>query len=553
MKTMKVKDYFWQEKRLLTIIFLSGTICSLCMSLIQVLQGALLDTLLQTPSLPVILRQIAWFLLVVALIQGLRYIKRYYTRRFANRISVSMRALCYHNLLSEGVDLNNQKKDGDMITRILQDVDLCAEGMRKVLTEVFDTGMLLLSYLIAMIAYDVTLAFLSILFVPIACIIAALLKQRVFALTKDARSASSQQADLTIRQLSHAMYFRIAGCEKRNLEEYCQGQERLFQKNVKLSLVEAVMSPIYQIISMLGILMIFLIGGTYVIKGSWTIGSFTAFLSIFIIFAQKASKAAQLVNIVQKAIISWHRIEPYLILKAGEFHEDAPMHGYMLCVDHLYFAYPNQPPLLKDVCFTLHKGELIGVCGGIASGKSTLLQILANLFPYEGSISLDGYEIQQSDYVCSYMGHAPALFSQSMEANITWGGERDLLEVLQLAQLEEVLQDRSLQDEVGNEGSRFSDGQRKRIALARALYAPTDFVLLDDPFSALDPKTQDQLLIALQAWRKKGILLCTHRVELFPRMDRLLFIRSDHHVITGTHQELYEREIEYRRMVDANA
>lgn len=553
MKTMKVKDYFWQEKRLVSIIFLSGTICSLSMSLINVMQGALLDTLLQEPAFLVIARQIAWFLLIVALIQGLRYIKRYYTRRFANRISVAMRGLCYHNMLAEKMDMGKQKKDGDMITRILQDVDLCAEGMRKVLTEVFDTGMLLLSYLFAMIAYDASLAVLSILFVPIACIIAALLKQRVFAYTKDARSASSQQADLTIRQLSHALYFRIAGCEKRNLEEYCQGQELLFQKSVKVSLVEAIMSPIYQIISMLGILMIFVIGGSYVIEGSWTIGAFTAFLSIFIIFAQKASKAAQLVNIVQKAIISWHRIEPYLILQDVQFHAATPKHGTTLCVDHLQFAYPNHPTLLEDVCFTLRKGELIGICGGIASGKSTLLQVIANIFPYEGSIYLDGCKVQNEDYVCSYMGHAPALFSHSMEENITWGEQGDLKKILELAQLQEVLQDRSLKDEVGNEGSRFSDGQRKRIALARALYAPTDFVLLDDPFSALDPKTQDHLFVALQAWKEKGILLSTHRVELFPRMDQLLFIRSDHHVVSGTHQELYEREIEYRRMVDANA
>lgn len=553
MKKRNVRDYLWKEKRLLSIVVISGTICSLFMSMINVLQGKLLDVLLTSPTLQAILMQIAVFLLVVIGIQGLRYIKRYYTRRFANRVSVDMRTLCYHNMLKEPVEVMEHEQDGDMITRILQDVDLCAEGMRKVLTEVFDTGLLLLSYLAAMLAYDVPLGFLSILFVPIACIIAAILKQRVFAYTKQARLAASTAADLTINQVSHALYFRIAGCEARNLEAYRQSQEDLFAKNCKTALIEVVMSPIYQIISMLGVLLIFVMGGGYVMEGSWTIGSFTAFLSIFIIFAQKASKAAQLVNIVQKAIISWRRIEPYLLVSDTQFTSPTPLQGTHLSVEHLTFAYPNCAPLFQDVSFALQKGELVGVCGGIACGKSTLLQLLCQLYAYDGVMKLDEHIIQAEDYLCSYMGHAPSLFSESMRDNITWQTPGDLDEIIQLSQLASVLQVRSLEDEVGNEGSRFSDGQRKRIALARALFAPTDFVLLDDPFSALDPRTQDQLFEALQTWRNKGILLTTHRVELFPRMDRILFIRGDHSIVEGTHATLYEQESEYRRMVDANA
>ena len=550
----KISSYFFMEKKLIAAIFITGTLCSLFMVSVNIEQGRLLDALLDHRSFFGLMMQALFFIAIVSIIQILRLLKRYYTRRFANRTTLHMRSIMFSQMIADPLAEMEKNESGDMITKILSDVDLCAEGMRKVMTEVFDTGMLIISYLFGLLMYDVRCTLWACLCIPVASFLATMMKGYVEKKTAIYRKASSDNANLTIEQCSNVLLFRANSVEKRAKQEYYHSLEDLKKKAVLVAVLENALTPFYQIISMIGILVIIVMGGRYVIDGSWTFGDFTAYISIYVLLADKASKAAKIFNITQKAQVSWMRVKEYM-------KEDVVFHENGQCawvkemrVEHLSFAYPNGETIIKDMNFTLKKGELAGLCSPIAKGKSTLLLALLGQYPYEGNIYFDTQEARclKADQLIGYMGHHAYLMSDTIQENIEMGREGNLQNALKDAQFEEDLAKMADREktEAGSGGSALSNGQQQRLALARALYSKTNFLLLDDPFAALDENTTLEIMHNLsENHQDSGILISTHKVQLMPMFDWIIVLEEDGSYQKGTHEELLKKSATYRKLM----
>lgn len=550
----KIKSYFYMEKKLILAIVITGTLCSLFMVSINVEQGRLLDVLLEHRSLSALIAQSFIFIAIVSAIQILRLLKRYYTRRFANRTTLHMRSIMFSQMIAEPLAEMEKNESGDMITKILGDVDLCAEGMRKVMTEVFDTGMLIISYFFGLLMYDVKCTLLACLCIPVASFLATLMKGYVEKKTAIYRKASSDMANLTIEQCSNVLLFRANSVEDRAKRRYYHSLEDLKKKAVLVAVLENALTPFYQIISMIGILVILVMGGQYVIDGNWSLGDFTAYISIYVLLADKASKAAKIFNITQKAQVSWMRVKEYM-------KDNVMLHQNKQCawvnemrVEHLYFAYPNGDWIIKDMNFTLRKGEIVGLCSPIAYGKSTLLLALLGQYPYEGNIYFDMQEGRslKADQLIGYMGHHPYLMSDSILENIKMGRDGDLRKALEDAQFEEDLANMADREktEAGSGGSALSNGQQQRLALARALFSKTNFLLLDDPFAALDERTTLQIMHNLREhYHDSGILISTHKMQLMPLFDWIIVLEENGSYQIGTHEELLKKSPTYRTLV----
>lgn len=549
----KISSYFYKEKLLVFWIVVTGTLCSLFMVSVNVAQGRLLDTLLEYEHVDELIRSAVVFVLIVSLIQLLRLIKRYYTRRFANRTAFSMRKIMFTQMILEPLDKIEQSQSGDHITRMLSDVDLCAEGMRKVMTEVFDTGMLIISYFGGMLMYDVKLSLIASLCIPLASLMATLMKRFVEKKTSIYREASSYNANLTLEQCSHILLYRTHSMEDKAQKEYERVQQDLKKKAFSVAMLENALIPIYQILSMSGIVIVILIGGQYVISKSWSIGDFTAYLAIYALLADKASKAAKVFNITQKAKVSWQRVKQYMKHETLMLPNDADCQAETMQVKNLCFTYPNaNEPVFQNISFELKKGEIMGVCSLVAQGKSTLLLSLLQEYPYEGTILFDHEEkcASCSSNLLSYMGHDPYLMSDTIQENIEMGRKGNMKEALADACFEEDLMKMPKKEKtsVGSSGMAMSNGQQQRIALARALYRTTCFMLLDDLFAALDEKTGDEVFDNLRKHHKnQGILLTTHKTGILRKCDRILCLENGSYQI-GTHDELMKTCATYQQL-----
>jgi ABC-type multidrug transport system fused ATPase/permease subunit len=455
--------------------------------------------------------------------------------------------MIYNNIMHKSTEELDNENTGNLMTRAISDVDLCVEGMRKFTTEIFDTGVLMTSYLVALLAYDAKITLLSIIFIPVAMLLAEKLKSVIYKYSITFRTKSSEVAGATYDAIENAVLYRVNGVESRNREKYECDLEDLKNKGIKANILENSMQPIYKAIAMLGVFLVIYFGGTKVINGGWTVGMFSTYIVMFTVMAGKASKAAKLFNSVQKSQISWKRSKPYLSeYESKDAASDILMEAIELSVQNLSFRYPSgSNNIIENISFAAKQGEIIGITGPIASGKSTLGVSLLGLYQYTGSIRIDGRELRDySEYersqMIAYMGHRPQLLSDTIYNNITLGNGLDISSVLEDVCFDTDLMAMPKRENtlVGNGGIRLSGGQQARIALARTLINKNKIIILDDPFSAVDMKTEERIIENLRThYSDSIIIIISHRLSVFSKINRIILLHSAG-AEYGTHEQL---------------
>ncbi len=544
----KIINYWKNEKFVVFCIIAFGITCNSLVVLGPIYQGKLIDAILREDPLNAVLMLSATYVGVILFVQLLRYFKRFYIRRFANINIAKMRLIIFNNIMHKSLADLDDDSVGNLMTRAISDVDLCVEGMRKFTTEVFDTGVVMFTYLIALLIYDVKLTLYAIVFVPVAMFLAEKLKNIIYKYSIAYRKKTSAIAELTLDAIDNSMLYRISGMEIQNSSRYTVELNDLQEKAIKANVLENSMQPIYSVIAMLGIVTIIYMGGLKVIAGTWTVGVFATYIAIFAAIGVRASKAAKLFNSVQKSQISWQRIKPLL----GEYIDESVLRSaadtnVSLAVTHLTFSYQtDSEPILKDLSFELKVNQILGITGPIASGKSTLGISLLGFYPYLGSIRINNkelrdYEKNERSELIAYLGHKPQLLSDTIYNNITLGNPGDISAVLKDVCFEQDLETMPEGENtwVGSGGVRLSGGQQARIALARTLYSSHKILILDDPFSAVDMATEEKIIHHLKAhYSDRCILLISHRLAIFNRIDQVLLLHNDLSYELGSHDDL---------------
>ena len=566
----RVATYFRQGAWALAIVTVSGIVYNAGLALGPWLEGLMVQCLLDiaagTAGVQDMAVLAASYLVAIVVVQGMRAVKRFYVRRFANDTARSMRGTLYNNIVHTPRAELVGASSGALMTKAVSDVDAAVEGMRKVTTEVFDTGVAMVAYLGLLLTLDWRLAILSCLFTPPAYWLAGYLKTRVYHANQLSKASAGRLNDATMDQVENALLYRhhgLAQVRRAGYERHLDDYERCA---TRAGIWESVMMPIYQTVSMVGVVAIVWLGARNVAGtgwASWDIASFTAFLSCFARFATKASHCAKLFNAVQKAQVSWARVKP--LLKPRVEWDEAPVRTLgaddALVMSGAGLAYPGEGAFaLRGVDLVARPGQVIGVTGPVASGKSTLGKLFLCERPYEGGVKLGGRELgQMSAWELSrtvgYLGHDPELLSDTVAANICLGEDLDVQAALRLVRLDEEVaaMPQGEQTLVGAGGVRLSGGQQARLALARTLARPRPLYVLDDPFSAVDPTTERQIMEGLRQGAKDSIIiLISHRLTRFPQLDQVIWMEGGQARVS-THEALMQDCPAYRELFEKQA
>lgn len=550
----RLSSYFKQETGILAVITVTGILYNLGMIAGPWFEGKLAqylcDIIAGTRQWTAMVWLALAYVAAILFVQGTRYLKRLYVRKFGNNINRSMKQALYRSLIHMDRQELESESVGAIMTRAVADVDACEGGMRKFTTEVFDTGVVMVAYLGMLLYYDWRLTLISMLFPPFAYIIAERMKKVVSTSAAKYKESAGRLNGATLDRIDNAVTYRVYGQEESQNLRYEDCLRDYEKKAVYANIWENTMQPLYQIISMMGAVCILWFGAKNVLGNGWTswdIAAFTTYLSCFTKLATKSSRAAKLFNAVQKAQVSWERIKPFM----REIPEDQPAvkrEPARFTVSHLSFSYPSGKEILKDISFTADPGEIIGVTGPVACGKSTLGKVLLHEYPYTGSIQFGGRELE--DGVTGYMGHQPELLSGSIKENILLGEQKDVLRYLNAVCMEEEVQrmPEGIHTAIGNGGIRLSGGQQARLALARTLCHKKPVIVLDDPFSAVDQKTEREIMRNLKAMTiDRIVIILSHRLTLFPQMSQVFWM-EDGKLTISDHEHLMTECPEYARL-----
>lgn len=556
--TDRVSYYFKSQWNILLIITISGLIYNLGLLAGPWFEGRMTGCLVNIlggkSTFTDMLILVICYVIAIAVVQISRYIKRFYVRRFANNVNKNMKEVLYNSLVHKSRPQSQEEGAGDILTKAILDVDDCAEGMRKFTTEIFDTGVALAAYAGMLLFYDWRLGLICMIFPPISYIIAEKMKAVVQKTGAEYKVQSGRLSAATLERAENAVTYRVYGCEQERKQAYEDNLTAYEKSAVRANIWGTAFPPIYKVIALAGVIFILYFGSRNVLGTGWKewdIAILATYVSCFAKLSKKSSHAAKLFNAVHKAQVSWKRIKP---LMKHENYEDADnsVKCDSLEVKGLTFAYPGGHDIFENVTFEAEKGDIIGVTGSVACGKSTLGKVFLCEYPYKGSIKIAGNELSEHDDakkagLAAYLGHDPELFNDTIRNNILMGDDEDVAKLLKAVCFDKEVNDmENGQDTyVGNTGVRLSGGQAQRLALARTLCHKKPLIILDDPFSALDKDTEREVFANIKEYTKDCIvILISHRLYLFPQMDKVIWMENGK-TIAGTHDEIMNKCPQY--------
>ena len=345
--------------------------------------------------------------------------------------------------------------------------------------------------------------------------------------------------------------------EKAMLRYFAHNSEEYRKNAVGLAKVESIYFPSMGLMIGLSTLLAIMIGGFYVIYGrhNTDIGTITEFVIYITMLTFPVSAIGWVASIIQRASASQKRLNEFLDTKTLIRNPDTPVHPVLqgnISFRHLDFTYPNTGiHALKDFTLDIKKGEKVVIIGRTGSGKTTLAQLFLRMYdPGQGAILIDGTDIRQMDLQdlrrqISYVPQDTFLFSDTVAGNIQFGlAQPDQDRVQKAARYANVDKEidgfaQRYQTMIGERGVTLSGGQKQRISIARGLAKEPEIVVFDDCLSAVDAKTEKEILANLYQYLKdKTAIIITHRIFSLLDFDRIVVLEEGRIVESGTHAEL---------------
>ncbi|MCL2834765.1 MAG: ABC transporter ATP-binding protein/permease [Treponema sp.] len=515
------------------------------------------------------------FLGFTLIFQLARYFKRFYMRVITNLMNCDIRAGLLSSLFNMPMSELGQEKVGDMMSRMIGDVEQVSASVQTTITEMWDTALLMISYFVACMVYSPKITLLASIPIPVVIFLAQIIRTPLYKLSQKSRKAASGINVHLQHNVSGIALLRLFGLETAGSGKFEKLLDEQLKWNISFSALQGGAAPMYILLATCGIILVVGLGGEYVVGGKWTIGMFTAYLSMFTAMAVRTNSAGRVMNTWHGAKASWDRICEKLSTLGAEKNSrqvlvsshdnglqiNAPQKSEpVLEVKSLSFRYPfTDENCLTDISFTAEKGEIVGVTGPVGSGKSALAAALSGLYPCSGVVNINGIPLNMlgdtRSSIITYMDSEQFVFSDNVTFNVTLdraGG--DIFKALSLASMNYDISvfENGMDTRLMERGVRISGGQRQRISLARAWYGDSKILLLDDPFSAIDVMMEKKIMENIRAGiGGRIVILFSHRLSTFDLTDEVLVIEKGRVSQAGTHDELLNREGLYRTIYQA--
>lgn len=508
---------------------------------------------------------IALLIVIAVMVYLLRYVWRVLLFGASYQLAIELREDFYRQLSRQHPAFYLRHRTGDLIARATNDVDRVVFAAGEGVLTLVDSLVMGCAVLIVMstqISWQLTL--LSLLPMPIMALAIKRNGEVLHERFRVAQAAFSSLNDRTQESLTSIRMIKAFGLEDRQSAQFAADAADTGAKNMRVARIDARFDPtIYLAIGTANLLAIG--GGSWmVLQGSMTLGQLTSFVMYLGLMIWPMLALAWMFNIVERGSAAYARIRTML--------EEAPVvndgrepaaegRGVLSFAVHK-FIYPQaNRAALEKVNFTLQPGQRLGICGPTGSGKSTILALLQRHFDVtEGDIRfhnvpLTRLQLDSWRARLAVVNQTPFLFSDTVARNIALGKpEATQAQIEHVARLACVHEDilrlpQGYNTEVGERGVMLSGGQKQRISIARALLLEAEILILDDALSAVDGRTEHQILHNLSQWGEgRTLIICAHRLSALTEASEILVMQHGHVAQRGRHEALSAQPGWYRDM-----
>lgn len=470
-------------------------------------------------------------------------------------VQKELRVKLLRNNLRKKIPFYAHFRTGDIITRSSEDVTTIGDMMGFGMFALMNSTLLMsvsLYMMVTTISLPLTIA--AVLPLPI---LSYLVYKWGFDLEEEynkAQNAVSQLNNEVLEMIDGTYVIRAYGQEDAMMDEFRAKTKKAMKQNIIVSEIESRFIPLAQLFMMISFTIALLYGGYLVSTGTILVGDVIAFQVYMGAIMWPMFMIGDIITNYKRGKVATERINE--VLK----HDDEIERGGTKTLETIesiafkdfHFTYPGEEaPLLKEINLTLNKGETLGIVGKTGSGKTTLLMQLLHQFPYRGEkLLINGEPLidYDSQSVAGHLAYVPqehTLFSRTIRENMLFGKEdatdEEIWEALTLASFDGDVKrmPEQLDTMVGEKGVSLSGGQKQRLSIARAFLRNRECLILDDALSAVDAKTEREIIAHLQEERGGCMnIISAHRLSAIRHADEIIVMNEGRISERGSHEEL---------------
>lgn len=453
-----------------------------------------------------------------------------------------------------------------LVTRITNDSDQVQNGVNRFFRLVLRSPFIVAGAFVMSFNIDAKMSLIAFTVIVILSIIVAFIMSKSIGLYRNVQRKLDKVLGKTGENLTGIRVIRAFSKEKSEIGEYDTATEDLYNDQLRVGNISALLNPLTYVVVNLGIVAILKAGGIQVNIGNLTTGQVVALINYMSQILVELVKFANLIILLAKASACAKRINEIFDIKSSINGGNSELvlndfDGEIITFENVGFAYPkSKEEAISDITFSVRKGETIGIIGGTGSGKSSLINLIPRFYDISrGSIKIAGRDIK--DYTLDSIRKNVALVEQksrlfrgNIRNNLLWGDnsatDEALYEAADIAQATDVINSKEdkLDSEVAMYGNNFSGGQKQRLSIARSLVKKAGILILDDSSSALDYATDSRLRKAIKEIKNITTLIVSQRIVSIKNADRIIVLDDGKIVGIGTHDELLENNPIYKEI-----
>ena len=484
----------------------------------------------------------------------LRYVWRMYILGTSYRLGQIMRSRLFEHFTKMSPAFYQNYRTGDLMAHATNDINaltrLAGGGVMSAVDASITALVTLLTMLFS-ISWQMTLV--AILPLPFMAYATSRLGRKTHKAFGESQAAFSELNNKVQESVSGIKVTKSFGYQSDELNSFQEVNDLTFQKNLQTMKYDSLFDPMVLLFVGSSYALTLLVGAFMVQAGQVTVGNLVTFISYLDMLVWPLMAIGFLFNITQRGKVSYQRIESLLSQESPVNGPESPLDGIEngrldYAIDR--FAFEDEETL-RDIYFSLEKGQTLGLVGQTGSGKTALIKLLLREYDVDhGAIYLNGHDIR--DYrladLRSLMGYVPQdqfLFASSILDNIRFGNpDLPFSAVEEATQLAQVYQDIQAMPEgfdtvIGEKGVSLSGGQKQRLAMSRAMILNPDILILDDSLSAVDAKTEFAIIDNLKETRKdKTTIITAHRLSAVVHANLILVMQNGRIIERGTHEDL---------------